>query len=995
MNTTDPQSGIQHLIEETLTSSDHLNKKHVHPKLAKLLDLGGFSTVFTRAEGPYIWDLTGSRYLDFLAGGGVYFIGRNHPVVHGYLDAVLERRLANLTAFQPSNLGPLLAARLNRLAGGGFPHTVFANSGTESTDVAVRFARQATGRPRFLFLEGSFHGRSCAAIALCGFDALKAGQDPTALFATPIRPNDIGQLRRELAHGDVAGFIFEPLQGLTTLPLEFDYLREAERLCRQHGTLMISDEVQTGLGRTGSWFRARAAGIQPDMMTVSKTLSGGAVPVSAVLVSADVWDRVQAAGVPAPAYDEPFSENDLAMAAGLATLDVLEQIDAPSRSRELGDRLRGAFEEMAHKHDVIEKVVGDGLMMSLWFRDSAKPTLWAQQKILGMGDKTAFGASVNVDLYREEKVLVQVPGPGLNGIKFLPPIVSSDQDVDDFIRAVDATLSRCYGRQGPAVNLSRGLVNSVWKQARAVVPETWLPPALKDKPAPERPAPRLDANRIYEFDDYTGPIVERCDFVVIGSGPGGAIVANELARGGKRVIVVEAGPVLRTEQFKEPDAGMALARWYWEGGTRTSMGNVVMPTLQARCLGGGSVLNSAICMRATDWALHKWADEYGVEGLLPHQLAPHYEAVERFMGVRPTPAGVQGRRNELFAQACENLGWKAEPIHRNEHGCQGTGRCMIGCPTGAKLSTDKRGIPEFVEGGGRVLTSIAVEKVLIRDGKAVGVQGRVSHPETRARSHAVTIHAKAVVVAAGAIQTPVILRNSGLTRSAVGGNLRFHPSGFHMGIFDEKVAPWDGATQGYHCLEFLEEGIKLEALWAAPSILAIRFPGSGRTLKRYLSEYDHVATWATWVSGDASSGTVRAIGDRPRISYTLAEGDIRRLQEANAKLAEMYFAAGAKGVITGLQGIPTVLERPEEVDLIRRQVFSATDFPTGSNHVFGTAAMGADRATFVTDSWGKVYDVDDLYVADGSLLPSSPGVNPMLTIMALAHRIGQELPKRY
>jgi len=175
----------------------------------------------------------------------------------------------------------------------------------------------------------------------------------------------------------------------------------------------------------------------------------------------------------------------------------------------------------------------------------------------------------------------------------------------------------------------------------------------------------------------------------------------------------------------------------------------------------------------------------------------------------------------------------------------------------------------------------------------------------------------------------------------------------------------------------------------------LRFPGYGKTLKRYLSQYDHVATWATWVSGDSSTGTVRSLAGRPRISYTLADGDIRRLQEANAKLAEMLFAAGAKGVITGLEGVPTVLEAPEDVALIRKATFKANDFPTGSNHVFGTAAMGSDPAHAVTDAWGKVYDVEDLYVADGSLLPSSPGVNPMLTIMALARRIGQELPKRY
>jgi ornithine--oxo-acid transaminase len=995
MNAVSPPPGIRERIEDYITSSAHLSKKHVHPKLAKLLDMGGFSAVFTRAEGPYLWDTSGTRYLDFLAGGGVFFIGRNHPMVQRNLEAVLTRDAPSLTGYEPSRLGGLLANRLNALAGGAYPHTVFANSGTEATDVAVRLSRLITGRSRFLYVEGSFHGRSCAAISLVGWPQLKDGQDPLAIVTTPVRANDFEALRREIGHGDVAGFIFEPVQGMTTVPLDFEWLREAERLCQKHGTMMISDEVQTGLGRTGSWFRARAAGTTPDLITVSKTLSGGAMPISAVLVSEHVWQRAKAKNIPFPSFDEPYAENDLAMAAGLATLDALAAIDAPTESIRKGRLIREGLEKLASKHDVVDHVQGDGLMISLWFRDSAKPLLWAQQQILAMGDKTAFSASMNVDLFKNGKTLVQVPGPGLNAIKVLPPIVSSDQDIADFLDAVDASLGRAYGRQGPAVGLAMGAINSFTKQFRSQIPAAWVPPILKPKEATaEAAAPRLDVARIYEYDDYKGPMTERCDVVVVGSGPGGALVARELARAGKRVVVVEAGPVPRTESLTQ-DTGKALAKWYWEGGTRTSFGNVVMPTMQARCLGGGSVFNSMICLRASKTALEKWKDEAGLEGLSYDELAPHYEAVERFMGVKPTDEAVQGRRNELFAQACEKLGWHNAPIERNEDGCKGAGNCLLGCPNGAKLSTDRRGIPEVVAAGGRVYTSIAIDRVLFRDGKAVGVEGRVSHPDSQARTHAVTIHAKCVVLAAGAIHTPVLLRDSGLTRDVFGGNLRFHPSGFHMGVFDEPVRPWNGATQGYHSLEHIEHGIKLEALWASPSILAVRFPGSGRTLQKQMADYENVATWATWVSGDSSSGTVRSLNGRPRISYTLAEGDVRRLQEANALLAEMLFAAGAKKVITGLNGIPSELNDPSEVALIRNQNFSASDFPTGSNHVFGTAAMGKDPATSATDSWGKVHDVSDLYVADGSLLPSSPGANPMLTIMALAHRIGGELARRY
>ncbi|MBW2256651.1 MAG: NAD(P)-dependent oxidoreductase, partial [Deltaproteobacteria bacterium] len=393
---------------------------------------------------------------------------------------------------------------------------------------------------------------------------------------------------------------------------------------------------------------------------------------------------------------------------------------------------------------------------------------------------------------------------------------------------------------------------------------------------------------------------------MVGSGPGGALVAHELAKSGKRVIVVEAGPRLRTKDYQQ-DTGKVLADYFWEGGARTAMGNVVMPTMQARCLGGGSVFNSAICLRATPSSLGRWAEEHGVEGLSPDDLLPHYEAVEAFMGVRPVE------------DACEELGWHGEPIERNEEGCIGSGECVIGCRAGAKLSTDRRGIKEMVELGGRVYTSVQADKLIIRNYRVHGIEGSVVHPSTRKRGQSVRILAKCTILAAGAVATPAIMRHSGLTRDPVGANFRLHPSGFHMGFFKEKVEPWKGATQGYHCLEFLDEGVKLESMWASTALLALRFPGAGKQLKRYLSKYGHAATWATWVSGEDSTGTVRALPNgKPAIAYNLAKGDVRRLQEANAKLAEMFFAAGADKVITGLHGIPPELRSMADVDELRR-----------------------------------------------------------------------------
>jgi len=364
--------------------------------------------------------------------------------------------------------------------------------------------------------------------------------------------------------------------------------------------------------------------------------------------------------------------------------------------------------------------------------------------------------------------------------------------------------------------------------------------------------------------------------------------------------------------------------------------------------------------------------------------------------VRPVAPEVQGRRNELFRAGCEALGWAAEPIRRNESGCQGSGQCMVGCKNGGKNSLDRRGIPDVLAHGGKVYTSVVVDRLTVRDGRVTGAIGHGEDPRDRSRGPDVKIVAQCTIVAAGAINTPAILRNSGLTRDPIGANLRMHPSGFHMGVFDEKVQPWLGATQGYHATEFLEQGIKLESLWASPAVLAIRFPGIGKQLKRYMSQLEHMATFATWVSGDDSSGTVRTpVGGRAMVSYNLGKADVRRLQEANVKLAELTFAAGAKQVITGLRGVPTVLESVDDVRLLREARLDEKDIPTASNHVFGGMCMGSDPRTSATDAWGKVWEVEDLYVADTGLFPGSPGVNPMLTAMALARRLGQELPHRY
>lgn len=477
-------------IEEYVQSSAHLSKKHIHPRLAKMFELGGMSAVFTRAEGQYVWDQHGERYLDWLAGGGVYFMGRNNAYIANVLQEVLDMNLPNLMVVNSSVLGGLLAEKLIAMAGPQFTKVQYSNSGAESTEVAVRFARQITRRRRFLYLEGAFHGRSYAAISMCGFSAMRESLDPAMPTCTPVKAGDLNQLRKELKYGDVAAFVFEPLQGMTGQLLDANYLREAEALCRQYGTVMIADEIQCGLARTGSWFVSNELGIRPDMMTVSKTLSGGYAAVGATLVSEEIYDKVYSGFSSGLVYFSTFAENNLAMAAALATLEFLESIDAPAQAKAKGDLLRAGLEKLAERYDVIERLEGAGLMQTIYFRDSSAPVLAAQQTVMKGIDPGAFAAALHVDLFRRQKVIAQIPGPGVNAIKVLPPVITTEEDIAYFLNALEDSLSSFYSvGTGPVASLASGVVKSAANQVRAVIPAGAMPALLRAGGAEEKKTP--------------------------------------------------------------------------------------------------------------------------------------------------------------------------------------------------------------------------------------------------------------------------------------------------------------------------------------------------------------------------------------------------------------------------------------------------------------------------------------------------------------------------
>lgn len=497
------------------------------------------------------------------------------------------------------------------------------------------------------------------------------------------------------------------------------------------------------------------------------------------------------------------------------------------------------------------------------------------------------------------------------------------------------------------------------------------------------------------FADYAGTVRDRCDVLVVGSGPGGAVVAKELAERGLDVILLEEGPPYGKKEMRPDAANESMRRTIREGGTRSTRGNLFMPTMQAIALGGGSLINSAISCRAPGWSLAKWAERYHLRDFDAHSLDEHYQAVEEFLGIAHTPKEVLGERNLLFKKGCDALGWSSEPTPRNAPGCKGSGECFTGCRNGAKQSTDVSYVPAAIRKGARVYTSVRAE-YLISDGKRLrGIRGKTVEPFTWRERDPVEIEAKQVVLAAGCMQTPLIMMRSGVGNSSgqLGDNLQAHPGLAVMGLFDHVVDPWKGATQGYHSLQFLEEGMKMEVLWSPPGILAVRLPGFGKELKDYLVHFDRMAPFDVFIQTKHSFGRVRPrrSGWDPDIRYDLDERDLGLLQLGLQRVTEVCWAAGAVGALPGVHGVPEVLRSRDDNRYLREHKLRATDCTLAGTHVFGTTRMGGNPRTSVVDSYGQSHDVENLWVADTGLFPESSAVNPMLTCMALARRVAHRI----
>jgi choline dehydrogenase-like flavoprotein len=500
---------------------------------------------------------------------------------------------------------------------------------------------------------------------------------------------------------------------------------------------------------------------------------------------------------------------------------------------------------------------------------------------------------------------------------------------------------------------------------------------------------------VKKFADYAGGDVKaHCEVLVIGSGPGGAVVAKELAEAGRDVILLEEGPPVGKKDFTQ-EAGEAMQRLLREGGSRAARGNLVTPTMQAIALGGGSIVNSAICARPPAWIFEKWHDRTGTS-ITRAELDRHFDRVEAQLGVAPTPDAVQGERNLRFKKGCDALGIGCEPTWRNVQGCKGSGECFTGCRNGAKKSVDVSYVPAAMRAGARVYTSVRAEELVHENRRVTGVRGRIVEPFTLREHGRAEFTADVVVLAAGCMASPVILQKSGLGGAWAGRDLRFHPGLAMMAMFPEPIDPWKGATQGFHSLHFLERGLKFEVLWSPPSVLATRLPGLGRDYQSHLLRYDHLAPFDVICAADNSSGEVRARRGTldPDLRYNFDQRDVDLMREGLGILSDICWAAGAEAILPGLNGVPEVIHDKASADVIRTHPLKASDTICASNHAFCTTRMSPDQARGVVDEDGRVHGIDNLYVSDTGIFAASSGVNPMLLVMALADRIAEKIAAR-
>jgi ornithine--oxo-acid transaminase len=434
-------ASVAEILERRRGEEMSLNDRYLNPQMGRILRTLGFDKVWVGGEGAHLIDAEGERYLDMFGGYGVFALGRNHPEVIAALEEVMAARTGNLPQLGVTLLSGVLAEQLLARAPASVAAMVPANSGTEAVEAAVKIARAATGRSRVLYAEHAFHGLTLGSLSLNGNAEFRDGFGPLLAGCDPVAFGDLEGLARELERGEVAAFVVEPVQGKGVNLPGPDYLPRAQELCREAGALFVCDEVQTGIGRTGRFLALEHWQLQPDLICVAKALSGGLVPIGAVLVSREAFGAVFDGMERAVRHGSTFGGNDLAAAAALATLRVLEREQLVAHAEQMGALLLELTEPLVERHEVVREVRGLGLM---WAIELGAPSGAAARRLWETVERRQpglFSQLITVPLFHEHRILCQVAGHRMNVIKALPALMIDEAEIRRFAAALEATIA--------------------------------------------------------------------------------------------------------------------------------------------------------------------------------------------------------------------------------------------------------------------------------------------------------------------------------------------------------------------------------------------------------------------------------------------------------------------------------------------------------------------------------------------------------------------------
>jgi choline dehydrogenase-like flavoprotein len=484
-----------------------------------------------------------------------------------------------------------------------------------------------------------------------------------------------------------------------------------------------------------------------------------------------------------------------------------------------------------------------------------------------------------------------------------------------------------------------------------------------------------------------------CDVVIVGSGAGGSVAAAILAEAGQRVLVLEEGPHVTPEAYGAMRPSESLRHIWRDGGMSAAIGLGNTPLINVtmgRCVGGSSVLTGAVCFRTPEHVLQHWVVERGLSELSSEAMDAPFRAVEQAIHVEEVPAAMRSRGTQLFAEGTRRLGYDLKPLRRNTRDCNGCGRCNFGCPCGAKMSVDVTYLPRALAHGAQIISDCLVDRVLTKGDRAVGVEGRLLAAGRRPGAR-VTVHARRVIIAAGSFHSPLLLKRSkvGRRHKQVGRHLTLHPSFRMTARFDEPVRGWQGALQSAWSDHHEARRITLVGVFVPPSVIAATLPGFGPEHARRARTMPHLAMMGGLIHDEGGGVVHRSMGREPFVTYRMDKQDRAVIPDLMRTMATTFLEAGAREVflpVLGLGGLDA--DGLGRMDLER---VPASRIESASQHPLGSCRMGTRPDHSVVDPDGQAWDLRGLYLVDGSIVPTSLGVNPQLSIMAMATRIAWKL----